>query len=77
MPYSPLAGGVLTGEYSRDDLTATNAAVKDGTRKSVTIANGALTERNFAIVDVVKEVAPELGRTPAQVGLAWPCRTRA
>lgn len=71
LPYSPLAGGVLTGKYSRDDLTTTNVAVGDGTRKSVTIANGALTERNFAIVDVVKEVATELGRTPAQVGLAW------
>ncbi|MEV5539805.1 aldo/keto reductase [Saccharopolyspora shandongensis] len=71
IPWSPLAGGVLTGKYSRDDLTATNAASGDGTRKSVTIANGALTEHNLAIVDVVKEVATELGRTPAQVGLAW------
>ncbi|MGW7574403.1 aldo/keto reductase [Streptomyces sp. NPDC054765] len=71
MPYSPLAGGVLTGKYSRDDLTATQAGIDDGTRKSVTLANGALTERNFAIVDAVKEVATELGRTPAQVGLAW------
>ncbi|MBF8184567.1 aldo/keto reductase [Nonomuraea sp. K274] len=71
VPWSPLAGGVLTGKYSRDDLTATDGALGDGTRKRVTIANGALTERNFAIVDVVKEVATELGRTPAQVGLAW------
>lgn len=71
VPYSPLAGGVLTGKYSRDDLTATNVASDDGTRKSVTIANGALTERNLAIVDVVTEVATELGRKPAQVGLAW------
>jgi aryl-alcohol dehydrogenase-like predicted oxidoreductase len=71
LPYSPLAGGVLTGKYSRDVPTADNDAVDDGTRRSLTIANGTLTERNFAIVDVVKEVATELGRTPAQVGLAW------
>ncbi|MEU9621545.1 MULTISPECIES: aldo/keto reductase [unclassified Streptomyces] len=71
IPWSPLAGGVLTGKYSRDDMTATDVAFDDGTRRSVTIANGALTERNLAIVDVVKEVATELGRTPAQVGLAW------
>lgn len=69
-PWSPLAGGVLTGKYSREDLTATDA-VADGTRRSVTLAGGALSERNLAIVDVVKEVAAELGRTPAQVGLAW------
>ncbi|MFE9555220.1 aldo/keto reductase [Streptomyces sp. NPDC006703] len=76
-PYSPLGGGVLTGKYSRDDLTTTNAASADGTRKNVTIAGGALTERNFAIVDVVKELATELGRTPAQVALAWTLRNPA
>ncbi|MEU6402263.1 aldo/keto reductase [Streptomyces sp. NPDC046985] len=74
VPWSPLAGGVLTGKYSRDDLAAGNAASGDGTRRSVTLAGGTLTERTFAIVDVVKEVAAELGRTPAQVGLAWTLR---
>ncbi|NBE54387.1 aldo/keto reductase [Streptomyces boluensis] len=74
VPWSPLAGGVLTGKYSRADLTATDTAVGDGTRRSTTLASGALTERNFAVVDVVREVAAELGRTPAQVGLAWTLR---
>ncbi|MBC2877620.1 MULTISPECIES: aldo/keto reductase [Streptomyces] len=74
IPYSPLAGGVLTGKYSRDDVTATDVASGDGTRKSFNIALGALTERSFAIADAVKEVAAELGRTPAQVGLAWTLR---
>ncbi|MFI6024974.1 aldo/keto reductase [Amycolatopsis magusensis] len=71
VPYSPLAGGVLTGKYTRDDLTATT---DDGTRKSFNRALGTVTERNLAIADVVKEVAVELGRTPAQVGLAWTLR---
>ncbi|MEU8890543.1 aldo/keto reductase [Streptomyces sp. NPDC048442] len=71
VPWSPLAGGVLTGKYSRSDLTRADVVRDDGTRKAVTLAGGTLTERNFAIVDVVKEVATELGRTPAQVGLAW------
>ncbi|GAA5086356.1 aryl-alcohol dehydrogenase-like predicted oxidoreductase [Thermocatellispora tengchongensis] len=74
IPYSPLAGGVLTGKYGREDLTAANAASGDGTRKSFNFALGMLTERNLAIADVVKEVAAELGRTPAQVGLAWTLR---
>lgn len=30
-----------------------------------------MTERSLSIVDVVKEVAAEQGRTPAQIGLAW------
>lgn len=80
VPYSPLAGGVLTGKYSRTDLPATNdtisgaefeVAADDGTRKNFNIAIGGLTERNLDIADVVKEVATELGRTTAQVGLAW------
>ncbi|MEU5958385.1 aldo/keto reductase [Streptomyces sp. NPDC047525] len=74
VPYSPLAGGVLTGKYGRDDLTATSTPVNDGTRKDFTIANGGLTERNLDIADAVREVATELGRTTAQVGLAWTLR---
>ncbi|MEU6820270.1 aldo/keto reductase [Streptomyces atriruber] len=70
VPFSPLAGGVLTGKYSRADLTATQTGA-DGTRKEFNRANGALTERNLAIADVVKEVAAEQGRTPGQAGLAW------
>ncbi|NEW73521.1 aldo/keto reductase [Streptomyces rhizosphaericus] len=74
VPYSPLAGGVLTGKYSRDDLAATNVGSGDGTRRNFNLALGTLTERNLAIADVLKEVATELGRTPAQVGLAWTLR---
>jgi aryl-alcohol dehydrogenase-like predicted oxidoreductase len=33
--------------------------------------NGSLSERSLAIAEVVKTVATELGRTPAQVALAW------
>ncbi|QUH01903.1 aldo/keto reductase [Saccharopolyspora erythraea] len=70
-PYSPLAGGVLTGKYSRDDLTAANAGSGESIRKSFNAGLGMVTERNLAIADVVQEVATELGRTSAQVGLAW------
>ncbi|OBI51289.1 aldo/keto reductase [Mycobacterium sp. E787] len=71
VPYSPLAGGVLSGKYSLDDLAAAGVASGDGTRKSFNLALGTLTERNLAVADVVKEVATELGRPPAQVALAW------
>ncbi|MFF2525031.1 aldo/keto reductase [Streptomyces liangshanensis] len=73
VPYSPLAGGVLTGKYTRDDLTTTGAAA-DGTRKDFTLATGGLTARSLDIAEVVKEVAAELGRSTAQVGLAWTLR---
>lgn len=69
--WSPLAGGVLTGKYSRQDLTAPQSGQSESARKSFNLALGGVTERNLAIADVVKEVADELGRTPAQVALAW------
>lgn len=66
--YSPLAGGVLTGKYSRADLGTPEEA---GTRKSFNVGLGLVTDRALAIAEVVKQVAGEIGRTPAQVGLAW------
>ncbi|WP_242884301.1 aldo/keto reductase [Actinomadura litoris] len=74
VPYSPLAGGVLTGKYSRDDLDGANEPSGDGARRDFNLSLGWLTERSLAIADVVKETAAELGRTPAQVGLAWTLR---
>jgi len=68
-PYSPLAGGLLTGKYSRADLTAADTG--EGTRRSFNAGLGLVNERNLAIADVVREVAAELGHTPAQVALAW------
>ncbi|MEV6445344.1 aldo/keto reductase [Amycolatopsis sp. NPDC051716] len=70
-PYSPLAGGLLTGKYRRADLTSANAEPGESTRKSFNAGLGLVTERSLAVADVVTEVAAELGRTPAQVGLAW------
>jgi aryl-alcohol dehydrogenase-like predicted oxidoreductase len=70
-PYSPLAGGLLTGKYRRADLTSANAGPGESTRKSFNAGLGLVTERSLAVADVVTEVAAELGRTPAQVGLAW------
>ncbi|KYF64332.1 aldo/keto reductase [Sorangium cellulosum] len=41
------------------------------TRKNIAAANGALTERGLGIAEVVKAVAAESGKTPAQIALAW------
>jgi aryl-alcohol dehydrogenase-like predicted oxidoreductase len=71
LPWSPLAGGVLSGKYGRADLGDQAAARASGTRKQVAMAHGMLTARALDIAEVVKEVARELGRTPAQVALAW------
>jgi aryl-alcohol dehydrogenase-like predicted oxidoreductase len=71
LPWSPLASGVLTGKYSRADLGVAVSSDPVGTRRNVAAANGSLTERALNIADVVGEIAVEMGRTRAQVALAW------
>jgi aryl-alcohol dehydrogenase-like predicted oxidoreductase len=70
LPYGPLGGGLLTGKYRRGETPA------DDTRAAGVglIAEGMsrrMTDRAFATADVVREIATELGRTPAQVALNW------
>ena len=69
LPWSPLAGGVLAGKYSRADLSDKSIS---GSRKEVIMAtSNNLNERALAIADVVREVAIELNASPSQVALAW------
>jgi aryl-alcohol dehydrogenase-like predicted oxidoreductase len=63
-PWSPLAGGVLSGKYTRENAAA--AKVERGER-----VTSAFTERNFAIVDEVARIARELKTNPSAVALAW------
>lgn len=69
--WSPLAGGVLTGKYSRRDLDDAAPGEAGSVRKQFNIALGGVNERTLAIVDVVKQIAAEADATPAQVSLAW------
>jgi aryl-alcohol dehydrogenase-like predicted oxidoreductase len=71
LPWSPLGSGVLSGKYTKADLEAKTTTALDGTRRSVAIANGALTPRSLRIADEVVSVAKEIGKTPSQVALAW------
>ncbi|WP_394840688.1 aldo/keto reductase [Pendulispora brunnea] len=71
-PWAALASGVLTGKYTKADLALDPAQGNaSGTRKKVISVTGRLTERNLEIAEVVKSVAVEMGRTPAQIALAW------
>jgi aryl-alcohol dehydrogenase-like predicted oxidoreductase len=71
LPWSPLAGGVLAGKYTRADLQERAGTTPSGTRRQVAVAHGMLTARALDIADVVKEIAKEIGHTPSQVALAW------
>lgn len=66
VPYSPLGHGFLTGSIrSLDGLDA------DDWRRTNPRFTGGNLERNLRIVDEVRDVAAEVGGTPAQVALAW------
>ncbi|NUP04511.1 MAG: aldo/keto reductase [Polyangiaceae bacterium] len=75
-PWSPLASGLLSGKYKRE---AANAAGGAGRLSEVQKQGNPaflklLTERNWKIVDELVAVAKQLGRSPAQVALAWVTR---
>jgi aryl-alcohol dehydrogenase-like predicted oxidoreductase len=55
---------VLTGKYSRGDGAPTDSKRAEGNKRR-------LSERNLAIAREVDRVADELGKTSAQVALAW------
>ena len=74
LPWSPLGGGILTGKYSRSDLTNENDANVSAERKGIIASSGHLTERALLVSDVVGEVACALGATRSQVALAWTLR---
>ena len=61
--YSPLAGGFLTGKYSKDKLPDSKRAETTKTRY--------FKERNFKIVDTLKELAVAHDATIPQIALAW------
>jgi aryl-alcohol dehydrogenase-like predicted oxidoreductase len=63
-PWSPLAGGVLSGKYTRQNASTMTA--DRGER-----VTSALTERNYAIIDELIRIARDVSSTPAAVALAW------
>ena len=68
MPWSPLAGGFLTGKYQRDG-TAGQGRLSGSNPFSGPYSK--FTERNWSVLNALRKVAAEVGRPPAQVALAW------
>lgn len=66
MPWSPLAGGFLTGKYKREDTSSTGRL--SGANP---FGDSKFTPRNWDILEVLKSVSAELQSDPAQVALAW------
>ena len=66
IPYSPLAGGFLTGKYRRDEPPPAGSRGLDSGR-----IKGYMTEANFTLLDRMREIGQARGRPVAQIALAW------
>jgi aryl-alcohol dehydrogenase-like predicted oxidoreductase len=65
IPWSPLAGGFLTGKYERgEEPTEGRAADDEHTRDR-------FTEENWNVLDEVRALAEEKDTTPVEISLAW------
>lgn len=64
IPYSPLAGGFLTGKYTR------GAELPDSVRAQG-IQAGRMNDQNWQIVDALLTVAKRNDTTPTRAALAW------
>jgi aryl-alcohol dehydrogenase-like predicted oxidoreductase len=63
IPYSPLAGGFLTGKYDRGEVP--ESARAEGAKRKY------FNEKGWRVLDAVREVAEETGTVPAAVALGW------
>ncbi len=68
IPYSPLAGGFLTGKYTRDQKPD-SARLAQQNRASQYEAYA--TEQNFTTVDALREMGETRGKSVAQMALGW------
>jgi aryl-alcohol dehydrogenase-like predicted oxidoreductase len=63
IPYSPLAGGFLTGKYRRDEPLPESKRAEGRKR--------AMTDKNFTLIDEMEVIALRHKATISQIALAW------
>lgn len=65
MPWSPLAGGFLSGKYTRDNQSS------EGSRRDAFDFPPVNKEKAYDIIDVIAEIGKQYDASAAQVALAW------
>jgi aryl-alcohol dehydrogenase-like predicted oxidoreductase len=80
-PWSPLGSGFLTGKFERRNgqIIGSGRVAEMKDSGNPTLEKFSKREQNWAILETLLQVAKDLGRTPAEVALAWvmsrPCVT--
>ncbi len=67
LPWSPLGGGFLSGKYERSEAVPPRTRLAKLKDRYARFDN----DRGWRTLGVAKEIAGELGSTPAAVSLAW------
>ncbi len=72
-PYSPLAGGFLTGKYERVGDGSYDLDAPENTRAQLDdrFLDFYVSERGWHVLDKIRQIATDLDATPAQVALRW------
>jgi aryl-alcohol dehydrogenase-like predicted oxidoreductase len=72
-PYSPLAGGFLTGKYERVGDGTYDLDAPDDARSQLEdrFRRFYVSERGWHVLDEIRAIADEIDATPAQVALCW------
>ncbi|MBW4649578.1 MAG: aldo/keto reductase [Kastovskya adunca ATA6-11-RM4] len=63
--WSPLAGGFLSGKYTRENPTPEGARLNNFQLPPIDV------EKGYDVVDLLKTIAQRHSASPAQVSLAW------
>ena len=72
LPWSPLGGGWLTGKYQRDQRPTGATRLGENPERGVEAYDRrARTEKTWAVIDAVSEIASARRVSMAQVALAW------
>jgi aryl-alcohol dehydrogenase-like predicted oxidoreductase len=71
LPWSPLGGGYLSGKYTRDRRPGAGTRLGDDPGRGMEAWERRGTERTWAVIDAVQEVAERRDVSMAEVALAW------
>lgn len=66
IPYSPLAGGFLTGKYRRDEDLPKGSRGENSQR-----IQGYMIDKNWELLALIEAIAADKGASSSQIALAW------
>lgn len=70
-PWSPLASGFLSGKYKREAVGGKGEGRLETLKNSPNPVMKKFTAHNWEVLEVLLDVARQIGKTPAQTALNW------